>query len=157
MGPTDCPETSANIYQYTLRNIAEERTSYLLPHFVCISISSPLSVFSCYLLNSIMTRKTGQNRTLRLFAYRQTFARPGNYTNSLVLLTSMPTNAAVLPYVNESGVPIAQSALKTQPLPSQITQIHSRISYPKRLSSAAHRATVALSSCKSRGTFMSGG
>jgi hypothetical protein len=104
-----------------------------------------------------MTRQTGPNRTVRLFAYRQTFDRPDNYTNSLVLLTSMPTNAAVLPYVNESGIPTPQSALITLPLPSQITQIHSRFSYPKRLSSAAHRTKVALSSCRSRGAFMSAG
>jgi len=122
-----------------------------------MSISSPLSVFSCHQLNSIMTRQTGQNRTVRLFAYKHTFDRPDNYTNSLVLLTGMPTNSAVLPHVNESGVPTLQSALTTLPLPSQITHTHSRFSHPKRLSSAAHRATVALSSCRTRGTFISAG
>jgi hypothetical protein len=104
-----------------------ERLTHYLPHFVCISISSPLSVFSCHQLNSFMKRQMGQNRTVRLFAYRQTFDRPDNYTNSLVRLTGMPTNSAVLPYVNESGVPTPQSALITLPLPPHITQTHSRL------------------------------
>jgi hypothetical protein len=131
------------------------RVNILPTTALCVYISF-FAVISVQLSSdSIMTRQKGKNRTVRLSAYRQAFDRPDNYTNSLVRLTGMPINSAVLPYVNESGVPTPQSALITLPILSQITQTHSRFSHPKRLSSATHRATVALSSCRSSGTFMS--
>lgn len=82
LDPADCPETSqicANVRRETSQ---KSNTSYLLPHFVCVSISSPLSVFSCHQLNSIMTRQTGQNRTVRLFAYRHSTGLTTTQTHS---------------------------------------------------------------------------
>lgn len=156
-GSADCPETSANNYQCTPRNIAEER-HILLTAALCVHISF-FAVINVQ-LSSIKFhhgKTNGSEQDCRLFAYKQTFDRHNNYTNSLVLLTGMPTNSAVLLHGNESGVPTPQPALITLALPSQITQTHSRFSHPKRLSSAAHRATVALSSCRTRRTFMSAG
>jgi len=63
-----------------------------------------------------------------LFAYGQTFDRPDNYTNSLVRLTGMPANSSVLPYVNESGVPIPQSALNSVTAVTDYTNSQSIVS-----------------------------
>jgi len=58
-----------------------------------------------------MTRQMGQNRPVRLFAYRQTFDRPDNCTDSLVLPTGMPINSAVLPHINEHHIQLSYLCL----------------------------------------------
>ena len=75
-----------------------------------------------------MTRRMGQNRTVGLFAYRHTFDRPDNCTNSHVLLTGMPTNSAVLP-----GVPTPQLYLhhSLSHFRHRLTQILTPNDYPQ--------------------------